>query len=323
MEKIDVKDRKILYELDLDSRQSFRAIGKKVGLSKDVVGYRVKKLQEKGIIREFQTHTNTSGLGYAWYRFYFNCQYVSPKIMDEIVDYFVKAKYAHAVLTTEGTYDLVVNTHTKEVPKAYFVWENILSKYRDYFANQVFSVIYKSYSYDYPFLLDSKDKKRTKRKKTLVCGSEKTVEIDDLDHKILKLITSNSRMPTIDIAKKLDSTVNTINSRIKKLIKKKVIESFRILIDFPKLGYHLYKADVVLRDHGKINKIIEYIENNPNLEGIIRSIGYVDLELVFILNNVNQLHEIMKDLSEKFPDTIKNYSNYRSIKTHKWGRTLD
>jgi DNA-binding Lrp family transcriptional regulator len=108
MEKLDVKDRKILYELDLDSRQSFRAIGRKVGLSKDVVAYRVKKLQEKGIIRKFQTHTNSSGLGYAWYRFYFNCQYVSPIIMNEIIDYFVKAKYTHAVLTTEGCYDLIV-----------------------------------------------------------------------------------------------------------------------------------------------------------------------------------------------------------------------
>jgi DNA-binding Lrp family transcriptional regulator len=157
----------------------------------------------------------------------------------------------------------------------------------------------------------------------LVCGSEENFEIDDLDYKILKLISINSRLPTIDIAKKLNSTVNTINSRIKKLIKKKIIESFRILIDFPKLGYYIYKADVVLKDHSKINKIIEYIEKNPNLEGLIRSIGYVDLELVFYLNNVNQLHEIMKDLSENFPDTIKNYSNYRSIKTHKWGRTFE
>ena len=30
MEKIDLKDRKILYHLDLNSRESFRSIGKKV-----------------------------------------------------------------------------------------------------------------------------------------------------------------------------------------------------------------------------------------------------------------------------------------------------
>ena len=49
MVKLDVKDRKILFQLTLNSRQSFNQIGKKVGLTKDVVAYRVKKLQENGI----------------------------------------------------------------------------------------------------------------------------------------------------------------------------------------------------------------------------------------------------------------------------------
>ena len=53
MEKLDLKDRKILYELDLDSRQLFRAIGKKVGLSKDVVNSRVKKMHGRGIIKGY------------------------------------------------------------------------------------------------------------------------------------------------------------------------------------------------------------------------------------------------------------------------------
>ncbi len=39
MVKIDVKDRKILYELDLNCRQSNAQIGKKVGLGRDVVAF--------------------------------------------------------------------------------------------------------------------------------------------------------------------------------------------------------------------------------------------------------------------------------------------
>jgi len=42
-----LKDRKLLYHPDLDSRQSFRFLGRKVGLSKDIVASRVKKLQGK------------------------------------------------------------------------------------------------------------------------------------------------------------------------------------------------------------------------------------------------------------------------------------
>jgi len=44
MHKLDKKDRAILYQLDLDSRQNFNSIGKKVRLSREVVQYRVKQL---------------------------------------------------------------------------------------------------------------------------------------------------------------------------------------------------------------------------------------------------------------------------------------
>ena len=59
MEKLDLKDRKILYELDINSRQSFRSIGRKVGLSKDIVASRIKKLIDKGIIIRFFTYYDT------------------------------------------------------------------------------------------------------------------------------------------------------------------------------------------------------------------------------------------------------------------------
>jgi len=52
MVKIDLKDRKILYQLDLNSRQSLTQIGKNVGLKKDVVSYRIKRLQDEGVIKD-------------------------------------------------------------------------------------------------------------------------------------------------------------------------------------------------------------------------------------------------------------------------------
>ena len=55
MTKIDLKDRKILYHLDLDCRQSLTQIGKKVGLKKDVVAYRIKRMQDEGLILHFST----------------------------------------------------------------------------------------------------------------------------------------------------------------------------------------------------------------------------------------------------------------------------
>jgi len=70
MYKLDLKDRKILYELDLNCRQSNAQIGKKVGLGRDVVAYRINHMQEEGVIKNFWTAINTFKLGYYVFRIY-------------------------------------------------------------------------------------------------------------------------------------------------------------------------------------------------------------------------------------------------------------
>jgi len=129
MIELDVKDRKILYQLDLDSRQSFRSLGKKVGLSKDVVTGRVKKLQEKGVIKGFRAIVDYSRVGFNLYRFYFSFQNVSPELKQEIISYFFKNKYSTDIVSLEGKFDLLVAICVQNNPQAYlqlFVRENIM-----------------------------------------------------------------------------------------------------------------------------------------------------------------------------------------------------
>ena len=54
MADLDLKDRKILYELDFNARQTDSEIAKKVKLSREVVNYRISRLQKNGIIRNFE-----------------------------------------------------------------------------------------------------------------------------------------------------------------------------------------------------------------------------------------------------------------------------
>ncbi len=319
MEKIDLKDRKILYYLDLDSRQSFRSIGRKVGLNKDSVSIRVKKLQENGIINNFYTFIDTSKLlGIFSFRCYFSFQNVSPEIKKEIIDYFVEAKCTNTVHTIIGNYDLIFFIYAKTLPEVYLFWDKTLEKYGDYFSKKVFSAYYQESYYDYLFLLEEEEYNKTNRKFLHQWyDDQKIVETDDLDYQICKIISENSRIQTLDIAKKLNSPVVTIANRLKKLKELGIILGFRTSINWPKLGYYYYKLDIELKQYNMKNQIINYLIKNPNLKYYIKSVGYVDLEFGFVLKNVHQLNQIMEDLSCKFPNTIKNYSYFNTIKTYK------
>ena len=85
MLKVDLKDRKILYELDYDSRQSLSKIGQKVGLHKNVVLYRIKRLENLGIISFYYTVIDSFKLGYSSFRVYLVLQNITPHIKSEIV----------------------------------------------------------------------------------------------------------------------------------------------------------------------------------------------------------------------------------------------
>jgi DNA-binding Lrp family transcriptional regulator len=162
--KLDLKDRKILYHLFNDSRQSFNQIGKKVGLHKDVVAYRVKKLLEKGIIKSYFTIINHQKfLGYAAYRCYIAYENISPEIKKEIIEYLVKCQYTTTINSLEGNYDLVFFLRAKFLPEIYKFWEIFLRKYRNYISKKVLSIYYNEVEYNLPFLLDEKNPDKSKK----------------------------------------------------------------------------------------------------------------------------------------------------------------
>lgn len=313
LNEIDVKDRKILSQLDIDSRQSFSQIGKKTGLPKTVVAYRIRQLQEKGIIKNFTTTIDATSLGYTLLRSYFIYQYTTPEIKKEIINHFMKSKHTMIIHSTKGCYDLVVFMAVKRFLDFYPFWEETLHRYRDYFANQILSIYFQEHIYQHSFFYDAK----SERKKTVVFNTGTYVKIDKLDKQILDLLSTNARISLIEVANQLRTSSEVILYRIKKLIKLGVIQRFSINIDFSKLGYFLYKVDIVLKDHKKLNHIVKYIEKNPRFFCRDITIGYLDLELEFILNNTNQLHEIMEDISIKFPKTIRTYTYFCVETTHK------
>jgi len=100
--KLDVKDKKIIYELDLNCRQSLNQIAKKVGLSKQVISYRINRLIERGVIKGFYTIMDLTKLGFITFKVYLKFKDQNPKIIDEMINYLVKNKSVIWMVTCNG-----------------------------------------------------------------------------------------------------------------------------------------------------------------------------------------------------------------------------
>jgi Lrp/AsnC family transcriptional regulator, leucine-responsive regulatory protein len=62
---IDQTDWKLISELEVDARQTFSELGRKVGLSQPATAERIKSLESVGIIRGYRVDVDRAKLGYA------------------------------------------------------------------------------------------------------------------------------------------------------------------------------------------------------------------------------------------------------------------
>jgi Lrp/AsnC family transcriptional regulator for asnA, asnC and gidA len=317
MKVIDLKDRKILYELDCNARQSLSVIGKKTGLTKSSVAYRIKRLENQGIIKSYFTFIDGIRLGYIVLRLYTSFQYTTKEIEDEIIKYFTQNKTAMGIYSLNGRYDFEAVFWIKNINKFYSFWQNILDKYGDYFQDQILSFYIRYISYKYSYLLPDEADIASDRLSD-VLGSDSQTSISDTDFNILKIISSNARIPLTEIAQQLKMHSDTVNYHLNRLIKLKIIQGYRANIDIAKIGYQYFKIDIYLKDYHQRRKIINYVVTNPHLVSINETTGISHLELELHLKSITDLHNFMNDINIKFPNALRNYKYFIFQKTHKY-----
>ncbi len=304
MIKIDDKDRRILYQLDINSRQSLKSIGEKVHLQKNVVQYRIDKLVKTGVIKNFYTSINFHRLGFINLGIHIKYQYYTPEIEKEIIQYFYKSQYSWFIANVQGDFDLLVLFSVKNMNQFFNFWNNTMIKFRFYIEKANISFFTKTHYLPSSYLIKDFDNEIHIRNEIIDGGNE--INIDKYDFNILKQISLNSRKPIIDIAKILNVSSTMVVNRIKILVKKQVINGYRINIDYSKLGFQLFNVKYSLKDYTKSRNIIDYVKANPHLISASEVIGDWDLSLIYYIQNYSDLHDIINDVLNHFSNSIKN-----------------
>ena len=316
MVDIDLKDKKILYELDLNCRQSNTQIGKKVGLSRKVVEYRIKKMEEENVIKNYYTVIDAYRLGFKFYRYYINLQTVSKNKKQEIIDHFVNYKKISTISTAKGPYDLIVVFWVDDISEFFEFWKKSLEQYGTLFSERFFSLYIHGRGYPLNFLLFN-DTDMVKPIRVDSFGVTKDITIDEFDYTLLNQLSLNARTNSVDLSNILRCSSQNVVYRMNKLEKNGLIQSYRTAIDFSILGYNRFKVNIQLRDYSKRMQIIKQFEQSPFISYFSASFGLCDLEFEFIVRDTDHLMDIIDKISDKYPDAIRNYDYYSDIRDYK------
>ena len=293
--KLDLKDRKLLYELDKDSRQSNSQLGKKIRLNKNTVNYKIRRLEKEGVILGYYPVIDSSKLGYFLIRSYlkfFNTTKVKEK---EIVDWLVKDKRVGVVARVDTIYDLTLMVPVKDIYEFDKFWIDFKKKYRKYFWGERVDIFSGVYHYKRKYIINKKEPEDYE-----YFGSKEILEHDELDMEILRILSKNAKTPLIDIAEKLKSPERTISFRIKKLEKKKIIQGYRVNINLAKIGYEYFKVNIILNNMEDYDKLFSYTNNHPNIIYYDKTLSNYDFEIDVEIESKEKLLELLADIKQKF-----------------------
>ena len=120
-------------------------------------------------------------------------------------------------------------------------------------------------------------------------------KVDDLDLKLLSELKKDGNISIPFLAKKLNINASVLYSRIKRLIKKKMIKKFTIDIDETQLGFGVKAYVGINRDPKFKTKIHENLLEIAEIDRIIEVTGRFDLMVGTLAEDLEQLHTIVVD----------------------------
>jgi len=312
-EILDAKDRQILYQLDLNARQTNRSIAKKVRLSKEVVGYRIKRMIDAGIISGFYALIDLWSLGYTPFRIYLKLRKLSYAREKKLHGFLKSNKSVWWFGRLEGSWNLAFHVAARDPHGLEKFWDEFMLENRQVVKDKLISVYTKLYHFPCTFLVA--DERQNESERTM--GAEKTADCDSLDVRILEILARDARASLIEIAKKTGTSPALAGIRIKKMEERKIILGYRPVIDLNKLGYEYYKIDFNLENTRYWKDFADFSRSHPNVSYIDKTVGGTDFEVDVYAPSSIELQQFIDELRARFPNAITDYEYFRAASEEK------
>lgn len=306
MTNLDKFDLKLLGELENDARQTISQIAKKLNTSQQVISYRIQSLQKRGIIGGFFTIINFTLLGYTSYRTMLRFTNINEEKHKEIIAYLSKHQNVLWLVECGGRWDLIIDFMAKN-PIQY---NNFMKEFKNKFPDQIQNYDVLATIGAIYFGRDYFTKKTREIKKSPYFGKElELIKLDKTDLEILSSISEDARINSVEIARKIGISPNTVILRMKNMKEIGIIQGFKPLIHLENTPYASYKALIKLQNYTqqKENEIINYLKTNTNIIGVLTLIGLWDFEIEFEVDSNQEMLDITRKFRDKFKDVIKEF----------------
>ena len=295
--------------MSLNGRISLTTLAHRVNLSKQAVSYRVKLLEEEGIIKKYYAITNIYRLGKTHYRVFIKYHNMNADTERELREYLIGHPRIAWVLYLAGDFDLFFVVWADHIIQFEEVYDAIMGKFGGYFQEKYFSIATRIEYLPYGFLLENRAGQGSTRSFVFGNGFGQYVP-DKLEKQILTILNNNGRRYFTEMARQLGVTSRIIKGKFDGLIKNRIVIGFNVKIDHNLLGYTYQKTLLKLNDTSRpeLERLSAYLKQQPSVIYLLKTIGTYDFEFEMMTRSPGEYYNLVKDLRLEFGNNIKDHS---------------
>ena len=140
--------------------------------------------------------------------------------------------------------------------------------------------------------------------------------MDKIDQKILSELTNDSSISIPKLSEKINVNSSVVYSRIKRLVKKKLIERFTIEINDKELGYGVKSLTGINMDSKQRDNVIQELFKIQGVREVSEVTGRFDILVTMYAENLGEMYRIVSDNIGKIEGVISSES-FIEMKTRK------
>lgn len=299
--KLDAIDRKILYELDRNSRQSISTLAHKVRLGRDRITYRLDRLADRGVLQKCAALIDPYRLGYSFYKTYLRLDASASRRLALERDLLTHPR-TYWLAECDGAWDMIWCILAADPIEFRGFQTEMLSKYGaavvdfSISTNVEVNVFYKNY------LLGRGSGGRR------LGGTMAAEPLSELDRGLLALVANDARSELNSLAEQLDSTPATVRNHLQNLEERGIIAGYRVDLDLASIGMTFFKVQVFTKSFrlSEEEQLCRFCDNHPNITHHIRQVGRAMIELEVDALDYPHFNDIVRTVRETHGSFIRN-----------------
>ena len=311
--KLTKIQRDIIPLIAMDARESPARIARQLGIRERSARYNIATLAERGIIRE-APFLNVYPLGFRYVNLYFSLSSHSSAVQ-QLLQALVRSPKVTWLAELGADFHFGMSLLVRQIEEVKDILDSFSRKYPAVFFE-------KSYAFHLGLKVFPAKYLSSRRLSPSALGYGSTgteCRVDELDLKILSTMSSLGLTSGRAIARELGRPHATVELRMRRLEREKVIAGYWYLFDAGAIGYQTLKLLIYAKghQHALSEKLFSFARQHPNISYFIECLGSWDFELGLDVADASSVSEVSRELLDVFGasiNTIKVVPMFRVLK---------